>query len=169
MNATATGVRIVSRVRIRAHRESVWEALTKTGEAQRFYFDSVLVCSGAPGTPVRYESPGGKHVFIRGTLREFQAPVRFAHTFRFTDLKDEETRAAFELREEGEETELVVTHEGFPSETKTWKRSSKGWPHILGNLKSLLETGTVPFRARVQYRLMKLFLPLFPKEVSEGG
>ena len=36
---------------------------------------------------------------------------------------------------------LTVTHEDFPLESKVLPAVSKGWPAILSNLKTLLETG----------------------------
>jgi hypothetical protein len=50
----------------------------------------------------------------------------------------------------GAVVKLTLTHEGFDEGSKMLPAVSKGWPAILSNLKSLLETGRlldVPFAA----------------------
>ncbi|MFE3194766.1 ArsR/SmtB family transcription factor [Nocardia sp. NPDC059240] len=51
----------------------------------------------------------------------------------------------FQLEELGEIVKLTVTHDGFPPQSTVLPVISQGWPAILSNLKSLLETGaTLP-------------------------
>ena len=50
----------------------------------------------------------------------------------------------------GEVVKLTLTHEDFDEGSKMLPAISKGWPAILSNLKSMLETGRtleVPFAA----------------------
>lgn len=150
-------------VRVRAPLQEVWNALTRTDGVQPFYFNSVLETDLRPGSRMRYLSPDREHVFIEGEVVEVESPHRFVHEFSFSDLKDEKTRVTFLLSGGENETEFAIVHEGFSGETKTYKRSAKGWPLIQKNLKSYLERGKLPFKSRVQHGVMKLFLPLMPR------
>jgi hypothetical protein len=51
------------------------------------------------------------------------------------------SRASFELEPVGDTVKLTVTHEMEQEGSKLIAGVSKGWPHILSSLKSLLETG----------------------------
>jgi hypothetical protein len=55
-------------------------------------------------------------------------------TFQIEPLND-----GTELR--GPVVRLTVTHEDFPPDSKVLPAISNGWPNILSNLKTLLETG----------------------------
>ncbi len=48
-----------------------------------------------------------------------------------------------ELEPAGEAVKLTVTHSIEKEDSKFIRAVSTGWPQILSNLKSLLETGTV--------------------------
>jgi hypothetical protein len=48
----------------------------------------------------------------------------------------------FEIEaEEGDQVRLTVTHEGFEEGSAMLESISGGWPRVLANLKTLLETG----------------------------
>ena len=47
---------------------------------------------------------------------------------------------AFDLEDLGERVKLTVTHDGFPSGSKVLQSISGGWPIVLSDLKTLLET-----------------------------
>ena len=51
---------------------------------------------------------------------------------------------------------------------KTVDKTVAGWTEILGLLKIELETGKLPFKTRVMYRLMGLFQFALPKTTSLG-
>jgi hypothetical protein len=66
------------------------------------------------------------------------------HTFApiFGEFKDEKpSRVSIELTGQSPVVRLTVTHSGFPPDSKVYKACQLGWPMILSNLKSLLETG----------------------------
>ena len=51
------------------------------------------------------------------------------------------TRVTFDLHRHGAIVKLTVTHEDIPTE-KDYADAAHGWPAVLANLKSLLETGS---------------------------
>ena len=53
------------------------------------------------------------------------------------------SRCAFDLEPQGEAVKLTVTHTMDHDGAKFIAKVSSGWPSILSNLKSLLETGKV--------------------------
>jgi uncharacterized protein YndB with AHSA1/START domain/DNA-binding transcriptional ArsR family regulator len=55
-------------------------------------------------------------------------------------VKEPLSKVTFELEPYGETVKLTVTHDGFDGETEMLKGIRGGWPAILSNLKTLLET-----------------------------
>jgi hypothetical protein len=65
------------------------------------------------------------------------------------DMKKEKpSRVTYLLEPQGKTVKLTVTHENFAEGSKTLPSISFGWPMVLSNLKSILETGrTLPLDA----------------------
>ena len=80
-----------------------------------------------------------------GEILEADPPRLLAYTFRHVlneDLRAEPaTKVVFTLEPHGDLVKLTLTHEGFAEGSKLLDGISKGWPAILSNLKSLLESG----------------------------
>jgi uncharacterized protein YndB with AHSA1/START domain len=80
-----------------------------------------------------------------GEILEANRPRRLSYTFRHVlddDLAAEPaTKVVFTLEPHGDLVKLTLTHEGFADGSKLLDGISKGWPAILSNLKSLLESG----------------------------
>jgi uncharacterized protein YndB with AHSA1/START domain len=51
--------------------------------------------------------------------------------------------ATFDIEPQGERVKLTVTHDGFPPGSRVIQMISNGWPVVLSNLKTMLETGEV--------------------------
>ena len=47
----------------------------------------------------------------------------------------------FEIEPFGETVKLTVVHDGFAAGSTMREMVSSGWPHLLSDLKTLLETG----------------------------
>lgn len=142
--------------------DAVWKALTKTNERQPFYFDSMIEGELKPGAKYRYCTRDGKTTFIEGETVEFVPPTRWSHTFRFVDIPEPPGKVTFTLKPEGTSTVVTVDHE-LEGRPKHEKRTARGWPFILGNLKQYVETGKISFGARFQNGMMNLVVPLMPK------
>jgi uncharacterized protein YndB with AHSA1/START domain len=55
------------------------------------------------------------------------------------------SKVTFEIEPLGELVKLTVVHDGFEPESLVAPMVSQGWPRVLSNLKTLLETGdTLP-------------------------
>jgi len=147
---------------IRATPAEVWQQLTQTEVRQAFYFNSRLVSDLRPGSPIRYESDNGKTVFIVGRIVSVDPPRRLVHTFRFSDLDDDETTVTIEVIPTDSGVRVDIAHDGLEHAPRTAKRVQRGWPHILGNLQTYVRTGRLPFRSRVAYGVMGFLQPLMP-------
>ncbi len=71
--------------------------------------------------------------------------IGFSEEFLAKVAAEPRSRVVFEFEEMGDTVKLTVVHEGFEPGSAVLETVSQGWPHILSNLKTLLETGaTLP-------------------------
>jgi uncharacterized protein YndB with AHSA1/START domain/DNA-binding transcriptional ArsR family regulator len=76
---------------------------------------------------------------------EFAERVGFTGEFLDTVAAEPRSKVTFELEPAGPLVKLTVVHDGFPPGSAVLASVSQGWPAILSNLKTLLETGeTMP-------------------------
>jgi uncharacterized protein YndB with AHSA1/START domain len=128
---------------IRTTPEKLWDALTKPEFTRAYWCETWQDCDWQAGSPWRIMIPDGR-VADSGEVLELDRPHRLVLSWRneFTDMKAEGySRATFELEPTGNTVKLTVTHEMKQEGSKFIASVSKGWPHILSSLKSLLETG----------------------------
>jgi uncharacterized protein YndB with AHSA1/START domain len=82
-----------------------------------------------------------------GEVLEIEKPKRLVLRWRnefMPELRAEGySRCAFDIEGNGNVTKLTVTHEIDKTGSKFIEAVSGGWPKVLSNLKSLLETGEV--------------------------
>lgn len=134
--------------------ERVWNALIERDLTKLYWghHNRSEWTRGARWEHVR-TNPGGE-VDIVGTVLEIDPPRRLVvswvgpsnegnagKTSRVTYELSEKGEETFELSEEGEETLLRVTHSELEPGSEMQNGISKGWPAVLSNLKTLLETG----------------------------
>jgi len=150
-------------VEIRAPVADVWAEITKLRQIQKPMYGTVLDTDFKPGSRMIYRSEDGKRVFILGEIREFVPPKRFVHTFRFTNFAESPTLVEWDLQEVGGVTRVTVTHSKFVDQKKTADSVRTSWVGILKNIKSVVETGNVPFKTRLVLRLMSAFMYMAPK------
>jgi uncharacterized protein YndB with AHSA1/START domain len=132
--------------------EKLWEALTSSAFSKRYWFDTELQSDWKVGSSIALVM-GGKTTDV-GEILEADRPRRLSYTFRHV-LDDElakepASKVVFTLEPHGQVVKLTLTHEGFALGSKLLDGISKGWPAILSNLKSLLESGdalAIPLRA----------------------
>ena len=148
-------------IHIRAPRQKVWDELTRTDAVLPFYFETSLDAEWKPGGRFRFYGHGRD--WIHGEVVEFSPISRFVHTFRFTHLDEPPQKVVFELAEEDGGTRVTVRHESLAMAPQHAKSVKGGWPHILKNLKAILERGKLPLATRLQYTLMKVMMPFAPK------
>jgi uncharacterized protein YndB with AHSA1/START domain len=136
---------------IRTTPEKLWTALTDPDFTQRYWFGARQESDWKVGSPWKMAFPDGR-ITDGGEVTEVDPPRRLALSWRnefMPELKAEGFgRCLMELEQVGAAVKLTVTHEMDKPDSKLINAVSGGWPRILSNLKSLLETGevAVPFK-----------------------
>ncbi|MCX5391153.1 metalloregulator ArsR/SmtB family transcription factor [Streptomyces sp. NBC_00094] len=130
---------------IRASAEQVWRALTDADLTAR-YWDHANVSDWKPGSDWEHRRiDGSGTVDVVGRVVAAEPPNRLVITF--DDSEGEEkpggpSVVTFLVEPHEEIIRLTVTHENLPNR-EMLQGISTGWPAVLSNLKSLLETGEV--------------------------
>jgi uncharacterized protein YndB with AHSA1/START domain len=130
---------------IEASPERVWEALTDA-DATAAYWGHANVSDWQPGSRWEHRrTDGSGQVDAGGRVLETDPPHRLVMTFG--DPTGEEppggaSVVTFLVEQHGGIVRLTVTHENL-ADGQALREISQGWPAVLANLKSLLETGEV--------------------------
>jgi len=141
--------------------QKVWDEITKTGGIQRPLYNTMLEVELEEGGSLRYYSPDRKRVFVAGRVLEVDPPRRLRHTYIFAMKPGPATEVTWDLEETPRGCRVTVTHAGWPSE-KLAQKHEAGWNEILGLLKSEVETGDIPTRTKIMYRIQGLFMFALP-------
>lgn len=155
----------VFRTKIKGSVDAIWRELTKTDSPQQAVFNALMVNTGFhTGAAVQMRTADRRRTLVVGEVLEFDPPRRFAHTFRFTQFDDAPCTVIYELFPQGDGiVEVTLTVENIPHGTRTAKEMDQGGTNILANLKSVVETGTVPFGTRVMYAMFGVMGFVLPK------
>ena len=128
---------------IAATPRAVWDALTNPEITQRYWGGTRLESDWKVGSTLRYRRDGAvtdEHIILA-----VEPLRRLSHTFHpvFTDeLRAEApSRVTFTIERSGPVVRLTLVHDGFRPGSKVFDACSEGWPLVLNNLKTLLETG----------------------------
>jgi uncharacterized protein YndB with AHSA1/START domain/DNA-binding transcriptional ArsR family regulator len=116
--------------------EKVWEALTDADLTAEYWGHSNVSDWQAGSTWEHRRTDGSGIVDVTGTVLESLPPKRLVMTF------GPPSHVAFDIEPYGEIVRLTVTHENLGT-AGDYEAVSVGWPAVLANLKSLLETGHV--------------------------
>jgi uncharacterized protein YndB with AHSA1/START domain len=141
----AMASRFVYATYIRTSPQKLWDALIKPEFTKRYFFGVTMDTDWQVGSPWKMVHADGK-ITDAGEVLEVVPQKRLVLKWRneFPELKPEGyTRCTFELTPQGELTKLEVVHEAEMDNSKTINAISGGWPRILSNLKTFLETGEV--------------------------
>jgi len=141
---------------IRSTPEKVWAALTDPVAVSKYWFNMTVECPFTPGSPWALKYDDGR-VADTGEILEADPPrrlvIRWRNEFK-PELKAEgysRCTITIELAEYypgmgGKAVKLTVEH-GLEGEGgKFIEAVSGGWPKVLSNLKSYLESGDVAFK-----------------------
>lgn len=143
-NPTASD--FVYAVFIRADIDTVWNGLID-GELTRRYWGHENRSTwekGAPWEHVRTDAHGT--VDIRGRVIEIDPPNRMVWSWALgkdADTPEKLSRVTYELTALGPDTKLTVRHAELEPGSPMDQSVREGWPAVLSNLKSILETGEV--------------------------
>ncbi|MBO0712114.1 MAG: SRPBCC family protein [Acetobacteraceae bacterium] len=136
---------------IRTTPERLWSALTSPEFARQYWLGVVPDAEWRPGGSWKLILPDGR-VGDSGEIVACEPgkrlSIRWRNEFR-PELKAEGfSLCTMEIKSLGEAVKLTVTHRIERDGSKLIGAVSEGWPQILSNLKSLLETGSVVLRER---------------------
>jgi uncharacterized protein YndB with AHSA1/START domain len=140
---------------IRTTPERLWEALINPEFQKQYWFDYVLKTDWKPGSPWSMVHQYDGKVADSGEVLESEPHKRIVLKWRH-EMRPELTaegyaRCVMELEPVEGAMKLTVTHSMERADSKVIQAVSGGWPRILSNLKSLLETGALVFDAKPKY------------------
>ena len=127
---------------IRASAEKVWSAITDREMTPR-YWGHANVSDWQPGSRWEHRRTDGSGIAdVVGTVVESAPPARLVTTW--TDPADDSrsSRVTFVIEPYREIVRLTVTHEDLWDDQEL-SDVGQGWPAVLSNLKTMLETGRV--------------------------
>jgi uncharacterized protein YndB with AHSA1/START domain len=132
---------------IRTTPETLWSALTEDVEfMKQYWFGTHCESRWTAGSSWKMVYPDGT-VTDAGKIVEVEPPrrlvIRWQHQNR-PELKAEgESLCTMELEPIGPAVKLSITHTIECEPSKFIEAVSGGWPKVISNLKSLLETGSI--------------------------
>jgi uncharacterized protein YndB with AHSA1/START domain len=147
---------------IRTTPERLWEALTDPAFTRRYWWDTTFQTDWKAGSTMRWDTRGVTVTDPEQVVLEAEPPRRLSYTWHTVtpELADvleltEEARerlaaerrskVTFEIEPLGELVKLTVVHDGFEAGSLMASLVSQGWPRVLSDVKTLLETGeTMP-------------------------
>jgi uncharacterized protein YndB with AHSA1/START domain len=136
---------------IRTTPEKLWSALTDPATMEQYWFGMHQDSDWLPGSAWQLVFPDGR-IADAGEIVEADPPRRLVIKWRNEfkpELKEEGySRCTMELDPATDAVKLTITHVMERSESKFIEAVSGGWPKILSNIKSLLETGRIVMERR---------------------
>lgn len=127
--------------------EKIWDALTKSEHTEQYFFGTAIQSDWQVGSRVEYS---------RGEVTDFGEILSYEPnremTYTWENVSDQSDRqdptvVTFRLQEmDGDVVRLTLIHKNlteadYVHETDTFQGYNNGWPFILSNLKTYLETG----------------------------
>jgi uncharacterized protein YndB with AHSA1/START domain/DNA-binding transcriptional ArsR family regulator len=147
---------------IRTTPERLWQALTDPAFTRRYWWGTTFETDWKAGSTMRWDTRGVMIADPEQVVLESDPPRRLAYTWHSLtpelaealELTDEareriaaepRSKVTFELEPLGELVKLTVVHDGFEAGSLMASLVSEGWPRVLSDVKTLLETGeTMP-------------------------
>lgn len=141
--------------------ERLWQALTDPAFTSRYWgvtftsdwqkgstmaWEQLGVTLADPSQVVLESEPYRRLVYTWHVMTpEFAASVGLADDVLAKLAEEPQSKVTFDIEPHGKLVKLTVVHDGIEPGTKLIEMVSSGWPEILSNLKTLLETGeTLP-------------------------
>jgi uncharacterized protein YndB with AHSA1/START domain len=134
---------------IRTTPEKLWSALTDAEFMKQYWFGTHCESEWTSGSSWKLVSGDGQ-IFDAGEIVEAEPPRRLVIRWRHQnkpELKAEgESLCTMELERSEAAVKLSITHTIERDSSKLIEAVSGGWPKVISNLKSLLETGSAVLR-----------------------
>ena len=131
---------------IRTTPQKLWSALTEDVEfMKQYWFGMHCESQWTAGSSWRMVHPDGR-VLDDGEIIEADPPRRLVVRWQHQDKPELKTEGpslcTMELEPSGPAVKLSITHTIEHESSKLIEAVSNGWPQVISNLKSLLETGS---------------------------
>jgi uncharacterized protein YndB with AHSA1/START domain len=144
---------------IRTTPEKLWSALTDAEFMKQYWFGMHCESDWKAGSTWKLVSEDGE-VFDSGEIVEADPPrrlvIRWRHQRRSELTTEGASLCTMELEFDGSvAVKLSITHSIEREHSKLIEAVSGGWPKILSNLKSLLETGSIAMLEAYPAKLAK--------------
>jgi uncharacterized protein YndB with AHSA1/START domain/DNA-binding transcriptional ArsR family regulator len=143
--------------------ERVWHALTDADLSAQYWGHS-NVSDWEPGSAWEHRRTDGSGIAdVVGTVLEAVPPRRLVMTFAGPNEEDSgaPSQVTFTIEPHEEIVRLTVTHENLADQAD-YEAAASGWPAVLSNLKSLIETGQVlpqaPWEMHAELRAAQMAL-----------
>lgn len=127
--------------------EKLWEALTSAEFTQKYFFGTKVQSDWQEGSEVKYFRGNGE-LDVFGEVLKSKPHEILTFTWNHVDDLEREkpTVVTFELQQFNETVKLTLLHENlkeddFFERDDTFMGLNNGWPAIMSNLKSFMETG----------------------------
>jgi uncharacterized protein YndB with AHSA1/START domain len=131
---------------IRTTPEKLWSALTGPDFQKQYWFGCHCESEWTAGSPWKLVYPDGR-IADAGEIVEARSPRRLVIRWRNEwnpELKAEgASLCTIELEPSAGAVKLSITHSVEREPSKFITAVSGGWPKVISNLKSLLETGSI--------------------------
>lgn len=150
MDAPAARPEFVYTTYIRTTPEQLWRALTEPAFTRRYWLGMTFESDWKPGSHVTVtRTDGSIEDDPEQVVLESDPYRRLAYTW-FDNTggchgdagePEQRSKVTFDLEDLGGKVKLTVVHDGFPPGSKVLENISGGWPVVLSELKTLLESG----------------------------
>ncbi len=131
---------------IRTTPEKLWAALTTPEFMKDYWFGTIIESDWKAGSAWRMVYPDGRVTDAGEILESVPGKLivmKWRNEWRPELRAEGYSQCRIELEPAGAAVKLTISHTIERSESKLIEAVSGGWPKILSNLKSLLETGSV--------------------------
>lgn len=134
---------------IRTTPEKLWAALTTDVVVPRYWFGNQVNSTWGIGDAVQSINGEDGGLDWDGEVLVSEPPHKLVYTFRVESRDEPASQVTYliepaqpaEIGPIGEAVKFTVLHEKFPTDSEIINGISLGWPGILSNLKTLLESG----------------------------
>lgn len=128
--------------------EKLWDAITNSDLTEKYFFGTRIASDWKEGSEITYSRNG--EVTDYGKILECEPAEYLSFTWLNTwdeTPRQQPTIATFELSPMNGAVRLTLKHENllesdYVEDPDTFRGFNNGWPAILSNLKSFLETGS---------------------------
>ncbi|MFN3238148.1 MAG: SRPBCC family protein [Pseudomonadales bacterium] len=136
----------VSVIYIKADPDTVWEGITSAEFTRRYFHNTDIESNWGPGDEVTFYNQD-RTIAVTGQILEASKPARLSYSWQVhynpDAAKESPSRVTFILEPVEDATRLTLIHDEFPDGSVLPEQINAGWPAILSNLKTLLETDEV--------------------------